>query len=107
MVFEVDNTARLLRIGQFASLTVAAGEPVTALAVPASALLQEGGQWIAYVQAEGESFERRVVRTGIQSRGWVEVRGGLEQGERVVTTGAYDVKLAASAGGAPAHGHSH
>lgn len=107
IVFEVDNTARLLRIGQFATLTVATGEPLTALAVPESALLQEGGQWIAYVQTGGETFERRVVRAGIRSRGWVEVRGGLSAGEHVVTTGAYDLKLAAAAGGAPAHGHAH
>lgn len=107
VVFEVGNEARALRIGQFAALTIATGKPVTALAVPESALLQDGGQWIAYVQPEGESFVRRVVQTGVQSRGWVEVRGGLTSGERVVTTGAYDVKLAASAGSAPAHGHSH
>ncbi len=107
VVFEVDNTARSLRIGQFATLTIGTGKPITAVAVPESALLQEGGQWIAYVQTGGESFERRVVRTGVHSRGWVEVRAGLADGEHVVTTGAYDVKLAASAGGAPAHGHSH
>jgi len=107
VVFEVDNTSRVLRVGQFATLTVATGAPVTTPAVPASALLQEGGQWIAYVQTAGESFERRVVQVGIQSRGWVEVQSSLSEGERVVTAGAYDVKLAASAGGAPAHGHSH
>lgn len=107
VVFEVENADKTLRIGQYATLTVATGKPVTALAVPASALLQEGGQWVAFVQTGGESFERRVVRTGIQSRGWVEVKSGLSAGEHVVTTGAYDVRLAASASGAPAHGHSH
>ncbi|HUH05257.1 MAG TPA: efflux RND transporter periplasmic adaptor subunit, partial [Kofleriaceae bacterium] len=107
IVFEVENPARLLRIGQFATLTVGTGEPTTALAVPESALLQDGGQWIAYVQTEGETFERRVVRAGIRSRGWVEVQSGLSAGEHVVTTGAYDIKLAAAAGGAPPHGHTH
>jgi RND family efflux transporter MFP subunit len=107
VVFEVGNESRALRIGQFATLTIGTGKPISAVAVPESALLQEGGQWIAYVQPEGESFVRRVVQTGASSRGWVEVRGGLSEGEHVVTTGAYDVKLAASAGGAPAHGHSH
>jgi membrane fusion protein, heavy metal efflux system len=107
VVFEVSNETRVLRIGQFATLTIATGKPITAVAVPETALLQDGGQWVAHVQSEGESFERRIVQTGVKSRGWVEVRGGLSAGERVVTTGAYDVKLAASAGSAPAHGHSH
>jgi RND family efflux transporter MFP subunit len=107
VVYEVDNRDRKLLIGQFATITVATGKARAALAVPEAALLQDGGQWIAYVQSGGEEFERRVVRTGLRSRGWVEVRGGLASGERVVTTGAYDVKLAASAGNAPAHGHAH
>jgi RND family efflux transporter MFP subunit len=107
VVFEVDNRARSLRIGQFATLTIATGKPTRALAVPESALISEAGQSVAYVQTEGESFARRIVRTGVRSRGWVEVRGGLAAGEHVVSTGAYDVKLAASAGSTPAHGHSH
>lgn len=107
VVYEVDNSARQLRIGQFATLTIATGKPVTGLAVPESALLQEGAQWIAYVQVEGESFERRLVRPGVRSRGWVHIESGIAAGERVVSTGAYDIKLAASASDAPAHGHSH
>lgn len=107
IVYDVDNTARVHRIGQFATLTIATGKPVSVVAVPESALLSEGGQWIAYVQTSGESFARRVVSVGIRSRGWAEVRSGLLEGDHVVTTGSYDVKLAASAGGAPAHGHAH
>jgi RND family efflux transporter MFP subunit len=107
IVFEVANTKRVLRIGQFATLWVATGPARQALAVPESALLQDGGQWIAFVQIDGEAFERRVVRTGMRSQGWVEIHSGLADGEHVVTTGTYDIKLAASVGDAPAHGHSH
>ena len=107
IIYEVGNTARVQRIGQFATLTVATGPAASVVAVPESALLSEGGQWIAYVQTSGESFARRVVSIGIRSRGYAEVRSGLSEGEHVVTIGAYDIKLAASAGGAPAHGHAH
>lgn len=107
VVFEVDNPGKKLRIGQFARLSVATGEPAAALVIPRSAVVQDGNQTIAFAHVSGEAFERRVVVLGTRSRGVVEVRSGLSEGERVVTVGAYDVKLAASAGGAPAHGHAH
>jgi RND family efflux transporter MFP subunit len=107
VVFEVQNPGRALRIGQFAKLSVATGEPVSALVIPESAILQDGNQKVVFVHSSGEGFVRRVVTVGTQSRGLVEVVQGLSVGERVVTKGAYDVKLAASAGGAPAHGHAH
>jgi membrane fusion protein, heavy metal efflux system len=37
----------------------------------------------------------------------VEVLRGLEPGERVVTEGAYYVRLAAAASGEIGHGHTH
>jgi len=107
VVFEIENPGTVLRVGQYAKLSVATGPAISVLAVPESALLQEGGQWIAFVQTDGEGFTRRVVQIGIRSRGFVQVLGGLADGEHVVTRGAYDVKRAASAGDAPAHGHAH
>jgi multidrug efflux pump subunit AcrA (membrane-fusion protein) len=61
----------------------------------------------AYVQTEGESFERRIVRLGVRDREYVEVLSGVEPGEHVVTRGAYAVKLAAAGTQVPAHGHAH
>lgn len=65
------------------------------------------GMFVVFVQVEGEAFERRVVRLGARDRGYVEVLGGLHAGEHVVTRGAWSVKLAASSGSIPAHGHAH
>ncbi|MBA3538408.1 MAG: efflux RND transporter periplasmic adaptor subunit, partial [Deltaproteobacteria bacterium] len=52
-------------------------------------------------------FERRAVRLGIRTTGWVEVLEGVAAGDRVVTRGAYEIKLQASSGAVPAHGHAH
>lgn len=107
IVYEVKNPGQILRLGQFAKLTIASGKRARVLAIPASAILTEGTQSVAYVQLGGESFQRRVLRTGMRSAGWVQVLHGLKRGEHVVTKGAYDIKLSASSGSAPAHGHSH
>lgn len=107
VVFELDNPQGALRIGQYAVVWIATGEPVRALAIPESAIVEEGGKPVVYVQVEGESFERRPLTLGIRSAGWVGVLSGLKAGERVVTRGAYEIRLTSAAGSVPAHGHVH
>lgn len=107
MIFELKNPEGRLRIGQFAKVFVATGPTASSLAIPESAIVEEGGKAFAFVQAEGERFERRALSLGTRSRGLVGVREGLTEGERVVTRGAYELKLAASSGVIPRHGHVH
>jgi cobalt-zinc-cadmium efflux system membrane fusion protein len=75
--------------------------------VPASAILDDAGQDVVFVMVEGESFERRIVRTGIRDAGMVQIIEGLSEGDRVVTRGAYLVRLAASRPTEAGHGHAH
>jgi cobalt-zinc-cadmium efflux system membrane fusion protein len=107
VIFEVDNAAGRLRIGNFAKAMIATGAPRKALAIPASAIVDDAGRPIVFVMIEGESFERRPVRLGIRSNDWVEVIEGVAAGEHVVSKGAYEIKLQSSAGSVPAHGHVH
>lgn len=107
VIFEVDNKAGKLRIGNFAKTVIATGDPRKVLAIPDIALVEDGGRTVAFVMVEGESFERRPLRLGIRSNGWTEVLDGLKAGEHVVTKGAYEVKLASASGAVPAHGHVH
>jgi RND family efflux transporter MFP subunit len=107
LIFELGNPEQKLRIGSFATVFIELGAPLEVLAIPESAIVRDAGRPVAYVQVEGESFERRVLELGIRAGGWVEVKGGLAAGDRVVTTGAYDVKLAAAGGSVPEHGHAH
>jgi RND family efflux transporter MFP subunit len=107
VIFEVDNTAGKLRIGNFARTVIATGPPRKALAIPDAAIVEDGGRSVVFVMVEGESFERRPLRLGIRSNGWTEVLEGVKPGERVVTKGAYEVKLASASGAVPAHGHAH
>ncbi|MEW6367031.1 MAG: efflux RND transporter periplasmic adaptor subunit [Acidobacteriota bacterium] len=107
LVFEIRNSDRSLRVGMFAQVHVVTGKSIDALAIPVSALQEEGGQSIAYVQAGGETFERRALRLGVREGDFVQVLDGLRPGDRVVTRGAYYVRLAASSTSLPAHGHAH
>jgi cobalt-zinc-cadmium efflux system membrane fusion protein len=107
VIFEVTNVDGRLRIGNFTKVVIATGAPRNVLAIPESALVDDAGKSVAYVMVEGEAFERRPIRLGIRANGWVEVLDGVVEGERVVSTGAYEIRLSAATGSVPAHGHAH
>lgn len=96
-----------LRPGQRLQGRLATGGAVEALTIPASALLNEGGQDVVYVQLGGETFERRPVSVTRRSGDRVAIEGQLKPGERVVTRGAAAVRAAAATPGAFGHGHAH
>ena len=107
LVFEFDNSGHKLRVGMFAQVHIWAGERVEDTAIPAQALVDEAGQDVAYVMLGGESFERRVLRLEVREGDYVQVKSGLEPGERIVTRGAYLVRLAAASPAEAGHGHAH
>ena len=67
--------------------------------------VDEDGQPVVFVQVGGESFERRMVRTGLRDATHSEVVDGLDEGERVVVNGAYVVRLVSLSGAIPEHTH--
>lgn len=78
-----------------------------AIVIPVSALIEEQGVFYAYVQTAGESFVKRTLSLGGSDGFQVKVLAGLKEGERVVTKGAYQIKLSSASGAIPAHGHAH
>ena len=107
LILEVRNGDGRLRIGLHGDLAIATGEKVHGPAIPLSAIIDDKGISVAFVQVEGETFERRELELGIKSDGHVEVKSGLKAGERVVTKGAYRVHLGSLSSQLPAHGHAH
>jgi RND family efflux transporter MFP subunit len=107
VIFELPNPGGVLKPGMFAKVQLHTGETVRGVAIPESAIVDDSGRSVVFVMKGGESFYKRAVRTGIRSGGWVQVLEGVREGERVVSRGAYDVKLAAATGAAVGHGHSH
>ncbi len=77
------------------------------MVIPYSALIEEQGNYFAYVQTSGESFQKRELKLGANDGMYVQVLSGIKESERVVTKGAYQIKLATMSGKMPAHGHGH
>jgi len=107
VVFEVAPGQGRFMFGQFVQATVPTGGVVGGLAVPNAAIVDENGTPVAYVQAGGETFERRILTVGATDGRRTHVMGGLRLGDMVVTVGAYQVRLASLSGGDFAGGHAH
>ena len=107
VIYEVPNPDGSLKVGSVATVAVHTGERSRGVVIPTSAVLDEDGRPIAYVQPEGERFERRELVLGGSEGGWTLVRSGIKAGERVVTGAAYHVRLASLSTAVPAHGHEH
>ena len=107
--FTVGNARGTLRPGLYgtAEFTVA-GTP--AFTVPRDAVVDTGRQQHVFV-AVGDRFEPRLVTLGLQLADRVEVRTGLHDGDRIVTTGVFlldsESRLRATGGtGGHAHGQT-
>jgi RND family efflux transporter MFP subunit len=96
-----------LRVGGLVRVSVPAGDDFEGVVVPRSAIVDDDGREVVYVQVDGEHFEERLVRTGPRQGGLIGVIQGLTGSERLVVRGAHVVRLAARARSSQPHGHIH
>jgi RND family efflux transporter MFP subunit len=107
IIYELRDPDRRLAIGQAVSLRVFVSASSEAVTLPDSAVVDDAGQPVVFVQVAGESFERRAVELGNRESGLVQIIGDVAVGERVVVRGAPFIRLAALSPQVPAHGHTH
>jgi RND family efflux transporter MFP subunit len=79
-----------LRAGQFGRTAVPMGE-ISALRVPAAAVIQRGQMELVFLVTEGRA-RLRLVKTGKRIDGEVEIVSGVEAGEQVVVEGAAQLR---------------
>jgi RND family efflux transporter MFP subunit len=107
ITFALDNRALGLPVGQSVFLHLLMETTAPRPVVPAAAIVDDAGRPIVFVQREGETFERRAVTLGLRTGDLVQITDGVTPGDRVVTRGAYLVRLASLSTSVPAHGHVH
>lgn len=105
VTFEIENVGDLMA-GSYVEVYLLTQPESGVVAVPLTALTEEQGVYYVYVQVCDEEFEKREVHPGRRGGERVEILHGLHYGERVVTRGATQVKLASMSTAIP-HGHSH
>lgn len=84
---EIDNRDGALKPEMFANFRILTGDDTQSPAVPEAAVVYEGDAAHVWVVAGENLLSYRAIRTGRSNDGLVEVLGGLQPGERIVTKG--------------------
>ena len=85
---EVANPDGRLKPDMFANVQIITDLHRTAISIPQSAVLDDGGKSVVFV-SEGSGYVKRGVNLGIQANGRVEIIEGLQAGDKVVVKGNY------------------
>jgi Cu(I)/Ag(I) efflux system membrane fusion protein len=109
---ELPNPDEVLKAEMYASVEIAAPlGPRDVLAVPDSAVIDNGNRQVVLIDLGGGRFAPRVVRLGERADGYVAVLDGLDDGERVVVSANFlidaESNLKAALGSFAAQGHQH
>ena len=106
VTFEFANRAEVMP-GSFVETYLLTSPRQGVVSVPVSALTDEQGVNYVYVQTDATCYEKREVHIGETDGERVEIKHGLKGGEKVVTKGAMQVRLASASTAIPAHTHNH
>jgi cobalt-zinc-cadmium efflux system membrane fusion protein len=90
----IPNPDGALKPGMFAKVSLAGskGEARQGLFVPSAAVQRDGEKFIVFVPISETEFQLREVETSVSVDGWVQITRGVVAGEKVVTTGAFQLK---------------
>jgi cobalt-zinc-cadmium efflux system membrane fusion protein len=92
LVGSLNNADGRLRPGMFVRVAIPLEEEIEVLAVPEQAVMEHERRQFVFREEDPGHFHRVEVKTGRNSEGWIEIRSGLKEGDRVVTGKAFILK---------------
>ena len=105
ITFEFDNTGNIIP-GSFVEIFLLSTPQLNVISAPIWAITEEQGLYFVYIKTDDEHYIKQEVTLGESDGARVVILSGLEDGDRVVTDGVYQVKLAATPSAIP-EGHVH
>jgi multidrug efflux pump subunit AcrA (membrane-fusion protein) len=81
------KTDSRIRPGMFATISLVVGSHENVMVIPRASVINTYGTWIVFVVKSSGIAGRREVQIGLENEQFIEVTGGLEPGEMVVTAG--------------------
>lgn len=105
VTFEFNNNGSVVP-GSYVEVYLLGSPVANAITLPLSAITEQQGLYYVFVQLSADHYERREVKLGSDDGKRTRILSGIRAGERVVTRGAVNVKLAGASGAIP-HSHEH
>jgi cobalt-zinc-cadmium efflux system membrane fusion protein len=91
------NSGDLLKKDMYVDAVIRTKTEESVLSVPVSAVLHDSeNEPFVYVEVQPREFARRSVALGAQQDGAVEIRSGLQEGEKVVSEGSVFLQFAST-----------
>ena len=89
---ELNNTSRKLKPEMFCAVKIQTQFGKETIKIPSTALMGETEKHFVFIALTDTTFERRDIRTGVETKDFAEVVDGLLIGERIVTIGGFFLK---------------
>jgi RND family efflux transporter MFP subunit len=93
VLFEMDNPQNEFKIGEFVTVKVLNQQRSRQLTVPNSALTEINGRTAVFIKHAPEEYELAYVQTGEDDGTRTLILKGLEESNKIVINGAYEVKM--------------
>lgn len=103
--FEFNNVGQIVS-GVYVEVFLLGQPKNNTISIPTSSLTEEQGLYFVYLQVHPDAYKKQEVSLGMNDGSNVEILSGLKTGDKVVSKGAYHVKLASTSEAIP-HAHEH
>lgn len=103
--FEFNNVGQVLS-GSYVEVYLLGQPRENIISIPVSSLTEEQGIYFVYLQEHPDAYKKQEVNIGVSDGSRIEILSGLKNGDKVVSKGAYHVKLASASSAIP-HAHEH
>jgi len=90
------NQHGLFKLNMYAKVKIYTQKVEQALYIPLQALIQSGNETRVIIQKEQGRFSPRIVTAGMESDNSIEIKSGLQEGEKVVVSGQFLIDSEAS-----------
>jgi len=92
VIFLINNKRKLLKVGMFADVNIETESSAEVIAVPKESVVDIGGKNVVFLHTKPQNFRSVEVFTGRDDGKYIEIISGIEEGNRIVTTGNYQLK---------------
>ncbi len=93
VLFEMDNPTGDFKIGEFVTVKALNNEKSRQISIPNSALTEINGKTAVFLKHAPEEFQLSYVQVGEDDGTRTLILKGIEEGQKVVSSGAYEVKM--------------
>ncbi|MEZ4905724.1 MAG: efflux RND transporter periplasmic adaptor subunit [Spirosomataceae bacterium] len=93
ILFELNNSDRAFKVGEFVTVRLKTEKSSRSLSLPNAAISQINGKPVVFVKESPETFRVVYVATGTNNGDRTIIDKGLQTGEKVVISSAYQLKM--------------